>query len=434
MRGKSDAQLVSNLDAWLETMRGPDGYGGPVVHWWQNCLSYTGAGLDWRYEGIISGYLTLWRRTGQPVWLAKATRAGDDLVRGQLPSGNFRHSSFEQNPYAGGTPHEAAADLGLLRLAAALRQDGRDVWQSYAHAAETNLRCYCIDRLWDEAAQAFRDSPGVPSLVPNKACTLVEALFAWAELRSSSEPIERYALTTLRAVVALQVGGPARLAGAIPQNTIRDDVVDAYFPYYIARCIPALLLAYEYDCDSRWLDAATAAGRFIQRHMDDDGLLPQVLYLRGANRYPQWVAPLGDVLHAFDLLRQYRFTADAGAMESALRGGALPSGGVATARGFGAQINQRHRPNELADFRDNIPVAGWADKAFAWLVGHVPEGQPLPSPETAAITRDCAVRGQRAHWHEAADRMTLSAGSRVIYEWRKGQPWAAALAPEVMWK
>ena len=80
-------QALSNLEAWLETMRGPAGYGGPVVHWWQNCLNYTGPGLDWRYEGIISGYLTLWERTGEKRWLEKAGRAGDDLVQGRLPAG-----------------------------------------------------------------------------------------------------------------------------------------------------------------------------------------------------------------------------------------------------------------------------------------------------------------------------------------------------------
>lgn len=430
----SDVQSIADLDAWFETMRGPGGYGGPVVHWWQNCLSYTGAGLDWRYEGIISGYLTLWRRTGQSVWLLKARRAGDDLVHGQLSSGNFQHSCFEQNPYAGGTPHEAAADLGLLRLAAALRQDGQDDWETYVRVAETNLRCYYLDRLWDETAQAFRDSPDVPSLVPNKACTLVEALFAWAELSGAAEPIERYALPTLRAVVALQMKGPARLAGAIPQNTIRGTVIDAYFPYYIARCIPALLAAHAFSGDARWLDAATAAGGFILRHMDGDGRLPQVLYHRGTNRYPQWIAPLGDVLRVFDRLRPYGFTADTGAMESALRRGVLPSGGVATARGFRAQINQRHDPAGLPDFRDNVPVAGWADKAFAWLAGRVPQGQPLPAAQTAQVALDCTIRGRRAQWRETAGEMALSSGGRVLYHWRKGQLWAAVVAPEVMWK
>ncbi|MEZ4663016.1 MAG: hypothetical protein R2911_36170 [Caldilineaceae bacterium] len=40
---------VLQLDRWLDTMRGPAGYGGPVVHWWQDSLHYAGrAGLALR--------------------------------------------------------------------------------------------------------------------------------------------------------------------------------------------------------------------------------------------------------------------------------------------------------------------------------------------------------------------------------------------------
>ncbi|MBE2234081.1 MAG: hypothetical protein IAE85_11350 [Anaerolinea sp.] len=427
----SDAQRIANLDAWLETMRGPDGYGGPVVHWWQHCLSYTGAGLDWRYEGIISGYLALWRRTGQAVWLEKARRAGDDLLRGQLPSGNYRHSNFEQNPYSGGTPHEAAADLGLLRLAGALREASQGDWEAYERAAEANLRCYAIERLWDDEAGAFRDSPDVPSLVPNKACTLAEALFAWAELRGADEPIERYALPTLHAVVSLQVQDAGRLAGAIPQNTLRGTVVEAYFPYYIARCIPALLRAHQLTGEARWLDAATAAGEFILRHIEDDAL-PQVLYPRGMNRYPQWRAALGDILRALELLQPYGLTAHIDGLAATLRGACLPSGGVATARGFAAQISQHRDPAAQPDFRDPLPAAGWVDKAFAWLAGLVPGGQPLPPPQTAEVLLDCTAAGRPARWRETAQEMTLTAGGRTLYHWRKGEPWARVVAPEVM--
>ena len=434
----NDAQRVADLDAWLETMRGPDGYGGPVAHWWQSCLSYTRAGLDWRYEGIISGYLTLWARTGEPRWAARARRAGDDLRRGLLPSGNFRHSCFEQNPYAGGTPHEAAADLGLLRLAAAMRGAGQGDWEPYAQAAETNLRCYYIDRLWDEAAGSFRDSPAVPSLVPNKVCTLAEALFAWAGLRGTAEPVERYALPALRSVVALQLSGPEQLAGAIPQNTIGGEVIEACYPYYIARCIPALLLAHAHTHDERWAAAAVATGTFVARHIDGDGLLPQVIYPRGLrrslNRYPQWIAPLGDVLRALDLLRPLGFEPDTSAMEAALRAGQLPSGGFATARGFAGQIDQRYDPAAPPDFRDNLPVAGWCDKAFAWLAGRVPEGRPLPEPRTAEVELDCRIRGTQSAWRETEEAMTLSAGPRTLYHWRKGEPWAGIVAPEAMLK
>ena len=37
---------VAALDAWLEQMRVPGGYGAPVTHWWQQSLLYRrGAGL-----------------------------------------------------------------------------------------------------------------------------------------------------------------------------------------------------------------------------------------------------------------------------------------------------------------------------------------------------------------------------------------------------
>ncbi len=83
-------EALTRMDLWFESMRGPEGYGGPVCHWWRQSLLYTGAGLDWRYEGIITGYLILWERTGDERWLARAQRAGDDLVAGRLPDGHYR--------------------------------------------------------------------------------------------------------------------------------------------------------------------------------------------------------------------------------------------------------------------------------------------------------------------------------------------------------
>jgi hypothetical protein len=56
---EAPALTLARLEAWLESMRGPGGYGGPVAHWWRQSLLYTGPGLDWRYEGIILGYLAL---------------------------------------------------------------------------------------------------------------------------------------------------------------------------------------------------------------------------------------------------------------------------------------------------------------------------------------------------------------------------------------
>jgi len=135
-------------------MRGPAGYGGPVAHWWGQCLRFTGAAADWRYEGIILGCLRLWERSGAEIWLERACRAADDVLGQELPSGGYRHSSFELNPAPFGTPHEAAVDVALLRLALGLRAVGRRSGRAerYAATAERNLELVYAGTLWDSEA------------------------------------------------------------------------------------------------------------------------------------------------------------------------------------------------------------------------------------------------------------------------------------------
>src|SRR5690606_11363344 len=96
-------------------------------------------------------------------------RAGQDLLAGQLPDGHFRNSRFERNPGVGGTPHEAAAALALLRLSQALRESDPGLSASCLNAAERNLAAYWFGQLWHAPSATLWDSPSVPSFVPNKA-------------------------------------------------------------------------------------------------------------------------------------------------------------------------------------------------------------------------------------------------------------------------
>lgn len=357
------AQTVMGLDAWFDSMRQPGGYGGPVVHWWRDCLDYTGPGLDWRYEGILIGYLNLWNATGEARWLEKAKRAGDDIIAGQLPSGNYRNSSFEQNPNPGGTPHEAACDLALLRLATALRAISSEAWTIYAQVAERNLDAYYVTCLWDEAAQSFRDNPVVSSFVPNKAATLAEALFALAEVTGDERWATRYALPTLNAVLAHQVQKGA-LAGAIVQNSFGVRRVEKFFPYYIARCLPGLLEGHAFVGEARYVQAARRAAEFVARSRYPDGSFPQVIYPGGrVNRYPQWVAAVGDILRSMALARAVGVDWDEAPTLCWLLAGRRADGSLRTAVGFG-----RATPGGSSnDPRDDVPVCGWADKAFRYL-------------------------------------------------------------------
>jgi hypothetical protein len=410
------------------------GYTGPVAHWWQNCLQFTGVGLDWRYEGILHGYLNLYRATRDRRWLDKAKRAGDDLHQGQQANGSYRHSSFEANPYPDGTPHEAAADAGLLALTAVLKAEGDPTWQTYQETAERNLRGHFIARLWDAQAGGFRDVEDVPSLVPNKAATLCEALFQLAALTGDSSLIEGYALPTLDALLTHQVREGA-LAGAIYQNSQYNTVVPRFFPYYIARCIPALLLAHAHSGQDKYAQAALDAMRFVFRWRDADGAFVQLVYPgERCNRYPRWAAPIGDILRAAELLQPLGFDADLDASCCWMLSAQNANGGIGTARGFGAQISQRRR-GALPEFRDLLPVCGWADKAFRYLTGKLPNGVTLPHVDSPpGVEADCTLRGQRVRYIEDDDQIALKEGTKTMYRWQKGDDWAIVCAPNLLWK
>lgn len=421
---------LARLEAWLETLRGPDGmqaYGGPVAHWWGQSLLYTGPGYDWRYEGIIQGYLELWRRTQEARWLAKARRAGDDLVSAQLPDGHYPYSAFELNPASGGTPHEAAADLGLLKLAQALKEAGQPGWQRYLQAAESNLHSYYLTKLWDPQAGSFRDNPEVPSFVPNKAATACQALFAWSALTGEARWVEQYALPNLERLLAHQVTEPGSLSGAIAQNSFGHRLVPRYMPYYIARCVPGLLEGYRWSGQERYYDAARRAMDFVLRQQGQDGGLLPVVYPHGqSNRWPQWTAALGDVLLAAGLLQEYGLTYDLDEMIQRVLSGQDESGGIQTGRGFCAQAGGK--PNRLPDFRDLLHVAGWCDKTYLWLARNC-SGAPLPEVSLQPFQAACTFLRQPLVFYEDGQRVQAMQCGKTVYLWVKGEAWARETSP-----
>lgn len=435
MDSRAVAGAVALCDTWLDTMRGAEGYGGPVAHWWQNCLLFTGAGLDWRYEGIVTGYLSLYDKTCERIWLLKARRAGDDLLRGQLPNGNYRNSSFELNPYSGGTPHEAACDLALLRLAQALDKAGEPDWRTYLDTAERNLREFYIRHLWDDEAGCFLDEPRTSSFVPNKAATLVEALLALGEVTGDVAWLETYAAPTLNMLLSHQEhGGP--LDGAICQYSLRGQQVGKHFPFYVARCVPGLIAGYEATEDERHLDAARRALAFVLRWRYEDGSFPQVVYANGrVNRYPQWIAAVGDILRAMAMLEPYGVESDPDPTREWMLAGQEATGGFRTARGFASQASQQD-PGPLPEFRDLLPVAGWNDKAFRHLV----ENEALTASLHGAgqkvqpVEVECTWRGRSANYREDAAAIELRRGGQVLYRWQKGTPWAEVSRHEMWWK
>ncbi len=433
---KSVADRIAKLDRWFDTIRGVDGYGGPVVHWWQNSLHYTGAGLDWRYEGIVQAYLNLYKKVQSHQWLQKARQAADDLVKGQLESGNFRFSSFEQNPHVGGTPHEAACDIALLALAKQLQQTNIDA-TVYIEAARKNIEKYYIQTLWNVKTHYFRDNTSGTNIVPNKAATLVEALFLLAETTNDERYIHAYALPTLEAIVAHQITDGSTLNGAIYQMSRNGRYQAWFFPYYAARCVPALLIGYQHTQNEIFLNSAKAAMQFVEHFQYEDGSFAQIVYSpKQINRYPQWVAGNGDILRAFRLLEPYGYKIDLSAAESWLLQRQHPHGPFHTAYGFASQVNQRQPTTSRPDLRDILPVAGWTDKPFRYLTEQYDGNQAISPIDSAdiVIKVESQLRGHRVEYVEDRQHLAIRQQGKVLYQWTKGTPWANIDSRQLIWK
>jgi hypothetical protein len=364
---------VLALDRWIDSIRvdwPTPGYGGPVVHWWSHQLVYRGTGLDWRYEGIIAGYIDLWRFDGDEQWLEKARRAGEDVLAGQLPDGHFLNSRFELNPGTGGTPHEAAVDIALFRLSQAFSSIDPPFSQRCHNAAVINLRRAYYERLWDPASETLMDSPTGETFVPNKAATFLEAVLLHAETTGNPRLIERYAVPAARRILEMQVNDPdSFLDGAIAQNRFGSRVVLAYFPLYIARCIPPLFRLSATTGDDRVHRAALSAAQFLARCRFTDGSYPQVLYpKRRRVDMPRWIAGAGDILRALEAANQYGTTISTAPTLEWILSGARDDGRIATARGFDRVLPVFTRQDRALD---EIGVAGWIDKAFRVLASQL---------------------------------------------------------------
>ncbi len=417
-------RAIGSLDAWLETMRQPGGYGGPIAHWWQNRFRYTGPGLDWRYEGILCGYADLYRQSGADHWRQRLNRAARDLVSAQRPDGHYPASRFEINPGIRGTPHEAAASLGLLYAL-----DVLDDPDSALDTARRNLDSLIAD-LRDPDHRGFNDALNSRGRVPNKLATFAEALLRLA-VASGDERYADEAKAALDDVVAYQ-HTQGSLAGAVHQYAPGAAAGDGrFFPYYNARCIPPLLYASETLNEPHYRQVAHDIFGFLDRTEMGDGGWPQVVYARERPAvWPRWLAGSADILLAYHALGQLLPARSL----TRLLDSQQPSGGFPTAEGFAAQIRQRP-PHGYPDYRDVVAVVGWNDKVLRLLATlarskmddgakHSPDARDTLLAPTSLTVR---VWGSDALFYEDTTtlRITRKRDDALLYEWDKHAPWAA---------
>lgn len=410
-------RAISRLDAWFETMRGEGGYGGPISHWWESSVLYCGPMVDWRYEGIIGGYLALFRSTGKNVWLDRAKRAGDDVLTSRLPNGNYRNSAFQQGPMEAGTPHEAAVDTALLELAYTLREQSEDRWHAYFQAAERNIETFLLGKLWTE--QGFRDQAWNMTLVPNKNAAVIEALVLYE--RISGRDMSRYIDVAADVILDAQERGGKRAGATVHTGTGRHRLA---IGLYTARSMSGLIRLHHRRPNDYLLERVAAAIGFLRALSSEHGTYFGRYRDGKLLANPQLIAGTGDILRLMISARDVGLASDIDAIRLArsLIDAQQPTGGLPTGYGFARRGGTRPY-HGIAEFRDVLPVVGWADKAFRALSLLAPSNVIVSDIDTKSkFSTECLWKGRRCTWQEDTDRMELrdSRTGRALYRWRKG--------------
>ncbi len=407
-------QAIADLDDWFQTMRQAGGYGGPVAHWWRHSLLYAGPAFDWRYEGILTGYATLYRKTGEPVWMHRVRSTVSDLLEGQFRAKGFKASEFEANPGTLGTPHEAAAVSGLLNSLDCLDAELESRAISLAESILRNL----VDNLWDPRVRGFNDRPGIRGRVPNKLATFAEALLKYYEVTRKPEYLD-YARTCLDDVLKYQIK-IGRYAGAVHQYGPNAGEGDGrLFPYYNARCIPALLLGSQIMGDARYEEAASDIATFLRLSLEDDRW-PQIIYAdSGMARWPSWIAGVGDILRAMWLVGENIWGSPALVR---LLNAQLKSGGFPTAEGFANRGTARQEPSGI-DWLDVLPVSGWNDKVLRLFAEMIPMQVKIPDSDTSDVEMKVGFYGMPGQFAESSTGLSLDVRGRTVVRWCKNEPW-----------
>lgn len=410
------AAAQGRLETWLAGMHGPEGYYGPVIGFRGTSMGYAGPGFDWRYEGLLDGWLAHNRLAPDALLLGRMESALAELCRARLADGTLRCSYFESNPFEGGMPHEPILMASALRVRAALLSAGRPVNPEFEEHVDRFVRSRLVRELWNKGLKTFNNwlQSEYESYSPTAVAAIVEVLDAYEAARGPQPDLDPLIRGAADSLLATQItSGP--LAGALPVSNRRGAPVN---PALAARCLTAFEVLARRLADPRLRQAADGLEAFLAGVARRDGGFPCLVSRdRPAAEYPVFVGAAASVLTA--LARSGRLDAKwlAPHLDFILAQQSV-TGAFNTAVGFGNTRGKSTRP----DWRDLLPVCGWVDKVYH-LLALLNPGTMTPTAVSAARS-EVTVRGTPAVFEEGDSVMRLTGSSgKVWFEWEKRTKW-----------
>jgi hypothetical protein len=402
---------VGRLEGWLATMGGPDGYYGPVVGLRGVSMAWCGIGHDWRWEGLLDGWTTLHRRTQDAVYLERMDAALNALKSAQLANGTFCNSYFENNPFEGGMPYEPALMAAVVRTLQYMKEIAHPWPDGTAEMVERFVEQRLIKELWNKVLKTFNNwmQSDFERYSPPAVAAIVETLYGYAKLTASSERLAPYLEGAANSLLASQFRDGSR-AGALPLSNQEGSDVS---PCMAARALPAFALMQQHTGDVRFAAAGDALACFVSNSLLPDGGISYMAYARRPPRTaPLFVGATADTLRSLERAGRV----DAAVMRTQLTwllSHQTASGAFDTAVGFDDGRGGRRQP----DWRDVIPVCGWADKVYGLLAGLVEK--PVSIVSGGQVCRNVRVRGEEAVFMEDNESMTLRSKKTEWFVWRK---------------
>ncbi|MEI8139624.1 MAG: hypothetical protein WCI03_07140 [bacterium] len=418
LQGIDNAKITGarqRLESWFNGMHGPDGYYGPVVGFRGISMGYCGPGFDWRYEGLLDGWL-LQSQTGSDfVRLERIEGALAEIWRSQLANGTLRCSYFESNPSEGSMPHEPILMAAALRARACLCLAGRPVDSGLDTLVERFVEERLTRELWNKALRTFNNwlQSEYEFYSPSAVSAIVEVLIGYEEATGQTSALEPMIKGAADSLLAVQIK-TGSLAGGVPVSNRSGSPVS---PYLAARCQVAFSLLRRRLNDERFAQAGDALESFLRKVARKEGGFPSLVHQeRPASEFPVFVGAAAGVLTS--LARSGRLTDDwLQPHLTLILGQQTESGAFNTAQGFNGGI--RAIP---PDWRDVVPVCGWADKVYHLL--SLLQSSTFALAPVGAVHRDVTIRGIPAVFEEDDRTIRLFSGSdNVWFEWEKRTKW-----------
>ena len=361
------SEALSKQISWLQTWKTKAGaYNGYVVHRFDLKRMFKIHDTPWSQGPIINGYLNLYQKTKDDIWLQEAIQAADLQCKRLHKTGKYIYAGFEDDRFSS-LVHNSLANCALLDLAKVLidENDDEKAWE-YLKIVKENIDRYIIGVLWDGDFGAFKFSEidyytsDVIRFVANMNSVTVESLIKLSSLTGETK-YQNYAIRVGEWMLTEQIKSSDLKSGGISYSNISPGYSVSIYTALAMRGLDDL---YYLTKDQRYSEMMKNAANHLLNLIDPETkLFYHCILNEELLKYPQFVAGTGMILKALEDAE--RLTGDKVNYQDVLNvilKKQLPNGGFSNFIGYRYKNGDR---NEV--WEDEVPIMGWNAHIFEFL-------------------------------------------------------------------